>query len=171
MAGESHPFGKDWSLGHYLRRRPATVVDIGPGQGTYAQLFRPLHRGWWVGVEIHEPYVDRFGLRDLYDRVEVADGLTWCPDYPVDLVILGDVVEHLPAAQGAALVRAAQSYAAAVLVSIPLGEYRQGPIDGNDHETHHATWAHQDVLDLFGGDCDYLVGDVVGCYSWPRSPS
>ncbi|MBQ1164445.1 hypothetical protein KBZ21_41395, partial [Streptomyces sp. A73] len=39
--------GKDWSLARFERHLPDTVCDVGPGEGTYAKLFRPVHKGVW----------------------------------------------------------------------------------------------------------------------------
>lgn len=168
MGGVSHPEGKDWALSRYRVMLPSTVLDVGPGQGVYAQTFRPRYRGYWTALEIHEPYVERFGLRHLYDEVIIGDARD-LPPRRFDLIILGDVVEHVVKDEGVAMLRSAMQRAGAVLLSIPLGEYVQGEIDGNGHETHLATWQHEDVLAALG-ECDHWIGTTVGVYWW-RSPS
>lgn len=166
MAGASHPEGKPWSAEHYAALRPDSVLDVGPGQGIYAQQFRPLHRAHWTALEIHEPYVQRFGLDQLYDTVIIGDALTDWPIGRFGLVILGDVVEHVPAPEGRRMLWHAMASADAVLLSIPLGVYEQGSIDGNDHEEHKATWWHDDVIAVLGDRCEYWIGTTVGCYWW-----
>ncbi|MBQ1166856.1 class I SAM-dependent methyltransferase, partial [Streptomyces sp. A73] len=53
--------GKDWSLARFERQLPDTVCDVGPGEGTDAKLFRPVHKGvWWTAVEVHKPYVAKY---------------------------------------------------------------------------------------------------------------
>ena len=39
------------------------MLDIGCGSGTYAKMFPDAH---WTGVEVWEPYVEEFKLKDLY---------------------------------------------------------------------------------------------------------
>lgn len=171
MSGTSHPEGKQWALARYLEQRPRRVLDIGPGNGTYARLFRPHHRGCWTALEVHAPYIERYQLDSLYDLVLVRDARDW-PNIEADLVILGDVVEHVTKPDGIKMLGDATRTVppgGAVLLSIPLGEYRQGPIDGNEHETHLATWTHDDVVEVLG-DCDHQIGQVVGVYWW-TSPS
>jgi len=47
----SDPSLKQWSLDFYKSRLPRTVVDVGAGSGTYAQLFRLHHSARWTAVE------------------------------------------------------------------------------------------------------------------------
>ncbi|MBQ1163564.1 class I SAM-dependent methyltransferase, partial [Streptomyces sp. A73] len=71
--------GKDWSLARFERHLPDPVCDVGPGEGTYAKLVRPVHKGvWWTAVEVHKPYVAKYQLRStktrtMYDEIHVED--------------------------------------------------------------------------------------------------
>jgi len=66
--------GKAWISHEVTRLRPATLLDVGPGQGTYSDLLRGVTPGSsWSCVEIFEPYVEMFELRRKYDVVHVAD--------------------------------------------------------------------------------------------------
>ena len=88
--------GKAWISHEVTRLRPATLLDVGPGQGTYSDLLRGVTPGSsWSCVEIFQPYVEMFELRRKYDVVHVADirSFSWPTRY--DVVILGDVLEHL----------------------------------------------------------------------------
>lgn len=167
MSGTSHPEGKDWALRMVQAYAPVSILDIGAGSGTYSRLWRDRLPAdvRWTALEVHAPYIERYRLHDLYDEVMIADardGLV-----PADLALLGDVVEHMAMDDGRALLRAAMACCHALVVSIPLGRYDQGPIDGNDHETHHATWEHADVIDVLG-DVPSWRGSVLGCYWWQR---
>ena len=70
---------------------PKNGLDIGCGSGTYARLFPELN---WTGVEIWEPYVDRFSLDRLYERFILADARKWNPDDTYDIAIAGRSEEH-----------------------------------------------------------------------------
>ncbi len=73
-----------------------TVLDVGAGSGAYGKLLREgMPKSRILGVEIFEPYVDRFGLEEIYDRVIVGDVLDEDFDLSPDVVIIGDVLEHM----------------------------------------------------------------------------
>lgn len=50
-----------------------TVVDVGAGFGGWREFLGPwIHpRARWAAVEIFEPYVERFLLRERYHQVTV----------------------------------------------------------------------------------------------------
>lgn len=158
--------GKDWLLAHYLDIKPATVVDIGPGLGTYANLFRPHHRGHWTGIEIYAPYVDLYDLPSKYDEVIVGDArLVELPS--ADLYIAGDVLEHMPAVDAEVLIYRMKQAAKHLLVSVPIVVYEQGEWGGNIHETHHYHWGHDEMIDVLQ-PVDAWAGEILGAYRWDR---
>ncbi|MGW9245745.1 class I SAM-dependent methyltransferase [Streptomyces badius] len=172
--------GKDWSLERFKRHLPNTVTDVGPGEGTYAKLFRPVHEGvWWTAVEIFRPYVRKFGLRNttkrtgMYDEIHVED-IRESEDHLLyrDLVIFGDVLEHLPREDAVALLeRAVAAGAWNLLVSVPIVESVQGEVDGNPHEAHLHQWDADDmdtVLARLGGNVETFRGSTLGCWWWNR---
>jgi hypothetical protein len=176
VSGTSHPEGKDWTLERYLalgQRIPDLhVIDVGAGSGTYARLYRPHLRAHWTALEAWAPYIDRYDLPNLYNVVENREAQTPDPWPFAHLVLMGDVVEHLDHEDGEALIRRAMSHVGtvggAVSVSIPIGRYDQGPIDGNPYEEHRATWWHEEVTAIFGsgGTAEWELGEVVGVYWW-----
>jgi predicted TPR repeat methyltransferase len=165
MPGSSDE-GKDWLLAHYLDIAPATVVDIGPGLGTYATRFRPHHQAHWTGIEIYEPYVDWYDLRGKYDEVIVADART--VDLPsADLLVAGDVLEHMPAADAIALIDRMKAAAKHLFVSVPIVVYEQGEWGGNVHETHHYHWRHDEMIEVLA-PAESWAGELLGAYRWDR---
>lgn len=104
------------------------IVDIGPGEGTYAKLLPEYLL--MDCVEVYEPYIERFKLRDLYRVVFTLDVRDF--DFRgYDLAIFGDVLEHLNY-QDAFTVLARSCPA---IVQIPF-LYEQGSWEGNDYEAH-----------------------------------
>ena len=90
--------GKSWTKGRIDEIAgevgPLEVLDIGPGVGTYAKLLAGPSVSRLTGVEIYEPYVHTYRLRDHYDDIVVGDAREI--DLPAcDVVILGDVAEHM----------------------------------------------------------------------------
>ena len=92
---------KEW----FIQNVPTSkrILDVGPGLGTYSNLLRSL--GYRMdAVEIYEPYIDKYELRDKYDNVFVGSIVTFdINDY--DFIILGDVLEHIPANYAKELIR------------------------------------------------------------------
>lgn len=171
--------GKDWSIALYRRHLPNTVTDIGPGEGTYAKLFRPVHEGvWWTAIEIHKPYITKYKLkstktRTMYDEIHVEDARESADHlFYRDLVIAGDVLEHLPREDAAALLeRIAAAGAWNLLVSVPIVESVQGEVDGNPHEEHLHQWDADDmdaVLAGLGGSVESTRGGTLGVWWWSR---
>lgn len=175
----SYAEGKDWSRARYERHLPDTVTDIGPGEGTYAKLLRPVHKGvWWTGIEIHKPYVAKYKLRStktrvMYDEIHVEDARKSADHlYHRDLVICGDVLEHMPREDAVDLLeRIEQAGAWHILVSLPIVTIEQSAVNGNEHERHVHHWdAHDmdDVLTELGGGVEAFRGKTLGCWWWSR---
>lgn len=165
MAGSASE-GKDWLLAHYLYIQPATVVDIGPGIGTYSNLFRLHHRAHWTGIEIYEPYIHRFDLHAKYDDVIVGDARE--VDLPAaDLYIAGDVLEHMPRKDAVALIDRMKTAAKHLFVSVPIVVYEQGEWGGNIHETHRYHWGHDEMIGVLQ-PVESWAGSILGVYRWDR---
>ena len=164
----SSPEGKDWThhrIAALTASGPVSVLDIGPGVGTYAKLLRDLPLAGIVGLEAWEPYVSTYRLTDHYDEIVIGDART-TPLPPADVVILGDVVEHMTRAEGVELWRrCAVAARRAVYLSIPIVHYPQDEIEGNPFEIHvEEDWSHADVLATFEGIGATWTGTEVGVY-------
>jgi len=110
------------------------LLDVGPGCGTYSTLLRSS--GYRIdAVEIYEPYVEQFNLRSKYDNVYIKDILNFdIQDY--DVIILGDVLEHIIPLHAQGLINKIKNYEKQCLVAVPY-MMAQGEVDGNRYETHH----------------------------------
>jgi 2-polyprenyl-3-methyl-5-hydroxy-6-metoxy-1,4-benzoquinol methylase len=193
--------GKDVALTWFEKIRPATVVDVGAGAGTYVKLMRqpsavglatdvppPAERahdrvfviendvqvGWndrWTAIEGWAPYVDEFGLKDLYDEVIVSDArhLNWL-NFAADLVIAGDVLEHMERDDARRLIKRIKQGAQNLIVSIPVLHLPQGAVNGNPLERHVDHWTAASMgAELGDGVVDSWVGDVLAYFWWQRA--
>lgn len=156
--------GKPWLATRVIQHRPMSLLDVGAGSGTYELVLRPVLPGCvLIGLEVHEPYVDRFDLRTRYDELLVGDVRTTPLPY-VDVIVLGDVLEHMGRGDAHAVWRRARESASrAVFASIPLGDHPQGPEEGNEHERHVESWSWDEVWNLPGviaGRAGHTVGVV-----------
>jgi len=135
-----------------------TVVDIGPGSGTYVELIRETGKccvdAHWVGIEIWQPYIDQFDLERRYNKIINQDVRTvdWGSLAPVSVTIAGDVLEHMTKDQAVTLVDQILSVSETLIVSIPI---RYMPQDEHAYENPHEAhvkddWSHDEVMATWG---------------------
>lgn len=158
--------GKD-SIKRMVSRVPhARILDVGCGSGTYALMFDDSQM---TGIEIWEPYVEKYRLETLYDRLIVADARNWEPDGHYDVAIAGDVLEHMDVAESKRLLKTLRACSDTVVVSIPLGHYPQGEYEGNPYEIHVTDhWTHESVVEAFGSPDWHCVDGEIGVYIWSK---
>lgn len=141
--------------------KPKTALDIGCGSGTYAKMFPHLE---WTGVEIWGPYVEKYGLRDLYPTLHNVDAREWEPTQRYDVVFLGDVLEHMTIQEAQDLVKKLK-YPTTVIISIPIGPYPQGEYDGNPYEKHITdNWTVDEFHSVFGVSQYHVVDGDIGVF-------
>lgn len=82
-----------------------------------------------------------------------------------DLVILGDVLEHMTVEESVALWELIKSQAKAAMISIPIVHFPQGHEHGNPYEEHIVdNWTHESVMSTFTGITGYRTFDITGSY-------
>ena len=164
----SSSHGKKWLTERFRQLHPRRVLDVGPGGGTYALRWRPLVWGdYWAAVEGFEIYVDEFNLRNLYDHVDVMDIRDYRWAEPFDLVIFGDVLEHMPYEEAKDVLEKAIANVGelgAVCVSVPIGEHPQGAVNGNDLERHVHSWTLEDLINLEPDN--WRLEDIIATAWW-----
>lgn len=162
--------GKAWAADWLRDKQVSDVVDVGPGAGAWADTLKPVFpRAYWTAVEIWGPYVEQFHLTQKYNDVIVADVrfLDWSCIGSPDLVIFGDVLEHMDNIDAGWLVEKACETAKYTLISIPIIEYPQGAEMGNPYEAHVADYRHRTVLETLIDESlllDCHLGETVGTY-------
>lgn len=157
--------GKSWTRERIRALGPVSVLDVGAGAGTYAKLLADVPTTRITALEVFEPYLHTYRLSEQYDEVVLGDARH--VDLPAaDVVILGDVAEHMERDEALALwARATVAARRAVYLSIPIVHYPQGALEHNDHEVHVVDdWDHEKVLAAFPGIGEHYRGAVVGVY-------
>lgn len=164
----SDPEGKPQAIEMVRHLRPDRILDVGPGVGTYRHLLDcTFPDARWTALEIWAPYVEAYGLEELYDEVIVADAQSVSPARvgPIDLAIFGDVIEHMPKPEAICMVNRLPWINA--LISVPIVPYPQGPYEGNPFEAHLHTWDEGQVIDSFNV-VDHWCGSVLGVFLLAR---
>jgi len=132
------------------------ILDIGCGEGTYPLLMKnefnvALDATWW-GVEVWKENIIKYNLETLYEKVinEDARKLNWDEMPKFDLVIFGDVLEHMTKEESQLLVKSALKHSKYCLISIPIQHFPQGEHEGNPYEEHvKDDWSRSEVLESF----------------------
>lgn len=158
--------GKQYIRNILGRVKHERILDIGPGSGAYAKLFPNAK---WTGVEIFEPYIEKYELKNLYENLIVADIRSY--DFPVDdhydVAIAGDVLEHMTSEEAVAVLDKLKSVADTVIVSIPIGHHPQGECEDNPYEAHVVDdWTDEGVRQTFGEPNWGAVDGCIGVYCW-----
>jgi hypothetical protein len=144
------------------------VIDVGAGAGGWLEFLKqhtPAAR--WTAVEIWRPYINQFHLASRYDTVVAADART-IEFPPADLMIFGDVLEHMYPDEATACWERALLASRWVVASLPIYiRYEQGELEGNVHETHLHHWDHDSFMEAFSGivrDSPFIENCCAGAF-------
>lgn len=173
---------------------PSSILDIGAGIGRWGFLCRDrleflegrYNKGSWrtriYGIELFAGF--RNPVWDYcYDRLWVADALDVMDAAPsVDVVLLADVMEHIPKSEGRRLLAKLKEKASYLLISTPV-QFFTGQHDDNTSGAGHVSfWDRGDfsgysyvteehgstrffLIDLRGRDSRHLA--VEGAERYP----
>lgn len=131
--GTSYPYGKQeikTFLKHNLTQ-DAKICDVGAGQGTYYHLLGPTYQ--WTAIEVFKPAAQY--LKQFYSKVYEQDIRFFTYEEEYDLIIFGDVLEHMSILEAQKVIEQAKLYSKAIMIAIPY-QYKQGALYGNQYEEH-----------------------------------
>jgi hypothetical protein len=164
MPGSSPAFKID--IRNYLMGKfpsNATILDIGAGEGTYAELLGDYFMDI-DAIEIHAPYIYQFNLIERYRYTYIADCRTH--DYEFyNVFILGDILEHLQVHEAQQLLDKLYPLCDEIIVSVPYLT-PQGRVAGVEWEEHKQPDLTPDVMDdRYGKYIKRLFwNDKIGVY-------
>jgi len=142
-----------------------SILDVGAGSGTYADALRDA--GWQGtidAIEVWQPYIDKFDLASKYRTVYAIDARDFCEFY-YDLVIFGDVLEHMPESDAVEIWTRASNQAASGVIAIPIIHYHQTALNGNPYEEHVTEdWTPEKVVSTFTGIGSSFIGSITGAF-------
>ncbi len=128
-----------------LKHRPALILDVGCGLGKNGVLAREYSPEARIrGIEIWSEYVGALH-RAVYDEIEIRDARELiCETAQWNLIVMTDVLEHLPAVDGHALLAWIARSAERFLVTTPAAWF-QNPRLANPYERHVSFWTRADL--------------------------
>jgi hypothetical protein len=126
--------GKKEVRSHLMSLPPTTrVLDVGPGEGTYHTLLGDYFTNM-DACEIHAPYIEQYNLKTKYKTVYNQCATTFQSYNNYDLIIFGDVLEHISVADTQAILERCKDVKQ-VLIAVPF-ESHQGAWHGVESERH-----------------------------------
>ena len=144
-----------------------TALDVGPGEGTYHTLLHDLIEDI-DAVEIWGKNIEDFALKNRYREVWNADIQDWVKTGAIlsnyDLIIFGDILEHLPLSKAVEVFETALKYCRWVMVSVPMVHFPQDAIDGNEHEHHEIEDPQEDLIPILPRPRYSWVYQVTGTF-------
>lgn len=145
-------------LNKIIQVQPQSVLDVGCGFGKWGYLCReyldvfpgrPFKHEWTTridAIEFFEPYIMEH-QRFLYTNIMIGDVRDLCKQIDhYDLIIAGDVIEHMFKDEAEAVVETLYAKSNKLLmVNIPIGEGWLHPEQyGNPAELHRSEWYLED---------------------------
>lgn len=139
-----------WIIQKRLEPGGRSLLDIGCGRGGPIGLLNRKRKLFSVGADVFWPYLQHCKATRLYDDLVCCD-VRYLPFLPesFDVVLCGEVVEHLERVEALALMKSIEAIARRqVIISTPVGQCEQYPYDGNPYQAHHSSWMPQDFRRL-----------------------
>jgi hypothetical protein len=165
-------FFQDWLLPMILLGEVEKILDVGAGAGSYAVLAKAVlqvaiqHKAdarlSIDAIEAYPPYLETYQLKEKYDNVFEIDARRWVKetDREYDLIIMGDILEHLPKEDAISLYFAFLSRTKYLLLSVPCKvrnrrwsygyDQQTDEWQDNAYEKHQAEWDYDELLITLG---------------------
>lgn len=152
---------REFITSNFPNRASTKILDVGVGAAKYRQILYDYLL--LDGVEVWEPNVTRYMLKQRYNRMFCDDIINLDPDLIgiYDLVIFGDVLEHLHVSDAQGVLSSCQG---TVLVAIPY-EYKQGMVLENKYEEHlQDDLTHKLFMERYPGFSVLIQNEHYGVY-------
>jgi hypothetical protein len=124
--------GKGWVCEWIRENFPmnAQILDVGACDGKWRRMLFDYPN--MEAVEAWEPNCEN--IRHLYRRIYCGEMVNFDWDW-YDLIIFGDVIEHMTVEDAQQVLRHAYWKCSDMIVAVPF-LWKQGPLDGNPYEEH-----------------------------------
>ena len=156
---------QSWVIKQLKTLNLTSMLDVGAGAGIYAHVFaQHFPNVERFAVEAWTPYINEFELQRVYTEVfnhDIRDHRY----FNYDIVIFGDVLEHMTKEDALAVWSKVAKKAMYALISIPIVHCPQDAVNGNPFEKHvKDDWTHEEVLATFPQITQFVTSGIVGSY-------
>ena len=130
----SYKYGKPevkWLIAKEIEKG-AECLDVGACDGEYFNLLGDLLT--MDAVEVWEPNIERYDLTHKY-RMVYHDDIRHLKYGDYDVIIFGDVIEHMSVEDAQKVIEYAKNHSTMVIVAVPY-RFKQDAIYGNPYEVH-----------------------------------
>lgn len=131
--GTSTDLYKNEVVIYFKERLPlgSLILDVGAGNGNYRWYFGC---GYYMdAIETWQPAIDF--ITPFYNNVFNINIKDFSYNYNYDLIIFGDIIEHLTVEEAQRVLKIAQEHSRCILVAVPFW-FWQDEIHGNPMERH-----------------------------------
>lgn len=127
---------------------PKEFFDIGAGAGKYGVMTKRIYPFInTTAIEIEKDYIAKFDLNKIYSEVWNISALDLMKekfiDKSFDVVMMGDVIEHLKKSEGVDLLNFLVYRTRWIIIEFPY-HYLQNSVDGYYSEAHMSVWDKSD---------------------------
>lgn len=132
------------------------ILDVGPNDGRWSFYLKRFFNNI-DAVEVFEPYVEKYDLKNKYNNVFVSDINDFEFDY-YDLIILGDVLEHIEIEKAQKLVKRLNDKCGQLIIIVPY-EFSQDEVDKNEYQIHRQEDLTKAIMQTRYPELDLLMCD------------
>lgn len=156
--GRSYKYYKKDIRNYIIERfnKDIEILDVGCGEGTYYELLKDYFRNI-DGVEVYAPNIEKNALGSKYRHIYNKDIREFKYKY-YDLVIFGDILEHLEVEEAKEVLRYALEHSTGVIVAVPY-LYKQGEVEGNIYEIHKQDDLTPEIMRKRYPELELLLGN------------
>jgi len=134
----------------YIEKGSSSILDVGCGKGQVMKFINRNKRFYTVGVDIFEPYIEHCRASGIHDDYIMGDIRELAfEDKSFDTVLCLETIEHLGKREGLKVLQKLEKIARKqVIVSMPVGKYRQEAEDNNPFQKHRSVWHPREMKKL-----------------------
>lgn len=182
-SSEGKKFFADWLFHMMAAGHIKKIFDVGAGAGAYSIIAREQAQAatqWQKNLpadfrldcsEIYTPYIQQHDLLSRYHHVyegSIVDTIDKVPNY--DLIIMGDVLEHLTREEAVYVVNELKKKCKYIWLSVPVQPkypwqvgYKQDPSEWQENPSneHLHEWSIDEMIVEFGSPALLAVFPVI----------
>ena len=149
LRGSSVERGKiiflDWLFNNVEKNE--RILDVGFGSGTYGKLLKTFYYQNIDGIDAWPEEIEKMGLNYIYDNIFIEDILDFEFEH-YDLIIMGDVLEHIPLKESKELLnKFINGKASKLFIQVPYMYENHHAWNNNPYEIHHQDEINKEYME------------------------